>query len=228
MIISCSTQHKYYHDFSFLKNDGIIIDTGFVTETPTQLRKTVFNSDDPKACWAWFGLLSPVYDLGYKHDFCSDSLFIFFEQDTLLLNNMLGSDSTLLDWFNLPDFFGIDVFKITNRISNEQHLFLSWGKDGLGNRPGRRINFVFPLSINNHIENGFGYITNTKTPESDPCLDCFTDFNRDGKTDFVQWFCTDNAPVLLFNYADNGDRNYYDSGYKNSITSVRRYSPTGP
>ena len=206
---SCSSRRTTYRYFSFLKNDVVTLDTTLVAEA--QERAAIMHTD---STWTWFGRLSTTFDLGYKLHCCNDSLFFFCGRDTFLLNDMLGTDTAYLSWFTLANFYNVHVYRLKNRYSGEQHLYLSWGRDSFGHAPGMRINVVFPLSKDGQVERGFAYMTSTATLESDPCLDCFTDANRDGKTDFVQWFYTDDAPVLYFNSSTSGERTYYDSGYK--------------
>jgi len=224
---ACSGSRKTYGDFSFLPNDAITIDTTLIGEA--QNRTAVMH---PDSTWTWFCQLSTTFDIGYKLYCCDDSPMLFFYgRDTFSLNDLLGPDTAYLDWFTISNFYGAQVYRLINRYSGEQHLYLSWGVDGFGNRPGRRINVVFPISKDGrYVAPGFAYVTNTFEPESEPCLDCFTDANRDGQTDFVQWFCAENEPVLYFNsfylypnLSNNLERTYYDSGYE-SVTTYDGWS----
>lgn len=221
MACSCSNRLKYYHDFSFMVNEVVALDTSLINSTEQIERAFVGNLD---SCFTYMGTLSTTYDIRYQIGYCSDSMYIVHGRDTFLLQEMLGPDSVHIGWFTLRKFGHVDLYRLQNRISKECSLFLSWGHDNFGNAPGSRINFVFPLSENDRIDGAFAYITNTSTLETYPCLDCFTDYNRDGKTDFVRWiYGGDNSPVEFVNFSRNGQRVYHRTGYK----SIYRYNGLG-
>src|SRR5262245_56332296 len=103
---SCSQQVKYYQDFSFFESKGVILDSSFLE---IGSRKTIIH---PDSTWTWVGQLSTTFDIGYKLYLGSDSLFIFYGNDTILLNTMLDKDSIYLPWFTLENFYNPAVYRL--------------------------------------------------------------------------------------------------------------------
>lgn len=112
---------------------------------------------------------------------------------------------------HLFNFVINQIYEVKHKVSKKKYIvifayFDTFATTGLVNQ----YIIVFELDNDNQVQEGFLY--NTSTATTYPCLNCISDINSDGNIDFIRWNeFTEN--IFYYNFI-NGDINMLKSNYK--------------